>query len=525
MLEKKQETEEGLMPEKVSSLKKGIFIPSFAIIGGAAVLGLVNNQGLTRITNQIFSWSLSNFGWLYQIISVVTLFLVVYLTFSKFGNIRLGGEDAEPQFSFVKWFAMALTGGIATGIVTWGVNEPIIYFGNIYGELDKIGLEPGEPITAIFALARSYYNWTFVPYAMYSLCGLAVAYVYFNRGKSLSVTATLEPLFGEKIQKGIWSSIIDTLSLLAMALGLAASLGAGLALVGAGLEVSYGISQGPIIWLAIVVVITATYSISSILGLKKGIRWLADANAKIYYILLALLFFTGPTVYILRTSTVSLGYWLDNFWQWGLDPGDIGGSALVQWWTLYDWAIWIAYAPLMGLFLAVIAYGRTIREFMIINWILPSFFSVVWFGVLGSTALYWQQEGTVDLIGVIEQSGAVGGLWALLDHIPLGGLFVPAVILALVLSFATAANSMTRTIAALCTEGLKFDEEPAKWHKLLWGISIAAIAYFMVTYAGGEQGVDGVKFLSAAGGSFVLFIFVLQVISTMKMFFIDDIIE
>lgn len=517
----KEETNE----KNKNRIRTGVFIPAFFIVGGATILGVVNNQGLTKIANGVFAWSLSNFGWLYQIISVVTLFLIGYLTFSKFGNVRLGGEDAEPQFSFIKWFAMALTGGIATGIVTWGVNEPIIYFGNIYGELNNVGVEAGQPIAAIFALARSYYNWTFIPYAMYSLSGLAAAYVYFNRKKSLSVTATLEPLFGEKIKGSIWSKIVDTLSLLALGLGLAASLGAGLALVGAGLEVAYGISQGLIVWLAIAVAITATYSISSALGLKKGIQWLADTNAKIYYVLLVLLFIIGPTVYILKTSTASFGYWLGNFWQWGFDPGNIGGSALVQWWTLYDWAIWIAYAPLMGLFLATISYGRTIRQFLIINWILPSVFSVVWFGVFGSAALYWHQEGVVDLVGAIEQSGAVGGLWAMLKYMPLGEIFIPVIMLALVLSFATAADGMTRTIAALCTKDLRFDEEPAKWHKLLWGLSIAAIAYFMVAYAGGEQGVDGVKFLSAAGGSFVLFIFGLQVVSTMKMFFYDDIVE
>ncbi|MFW5873519.1 MAG: BCCT family transporter [Bacillota bacterium] len=521
------QTEEDLQEKNKTknNLRWQVFIPSFLIVGGATLLGIFNNKALADITERLFGDILNNFGWLFQITSMVTFFLILYLTFSKFGKIRLGGEDAEPQFSFVKWFAMALTGGISTGIVVWGANEPLIYFGNVYGELSNVGVEPGESITAIFGLARCFYNWTFIPYAMYSLSGLAIAYVYFNRKKPLMVSSTLTPLFGEKANEGIWSSIVDTLSLLAMALGLSATLGAGLALVGTGLEISYGISQGPIIWFAIAAVIIATYTVSSILGLEKGIRRLADLNTKVYYLLLVTLFIIGPTVYILRTSTVSFGYWLQNFWEWGFDPGDIGGSALVQWWTLYDWAVWIAYAPLMGLFLAVISYGRTIRQFLIINWILPSVFSIVWFGVLGGSALYWQQEGSINLVNTIEQSGAVGGLWALLNHIPLGFLFVPAVILALVLSFATSADSMTRTIAALCTKGLRFDEEPAKWHKLLWSLSIGAIAVFMVTYVGGEQGVDGIKYLSAVAGGVVLFVFILQVISTIKMFFIDDIVE
>ena len=196
-----------------------------------------------------------------------------------------------------------------------------------------------------------------------------------------------------------------------------------------------------------------------------------------------------------------------------------------MWWTLYDWAIWIAYAPLMGIFLAIISYGRTIREFMIINWILPSVFSIIWFGAFGGTALYWQQEGTLDLVSTINDSGAVAGLWSFLGNLPMGVLFIPIVMITLILSFSTAADSMTRTIASLCTSNIAHDQEPPKWQKLLWGLSIGIIAFVMVAYSGGVQGVDGVKYLAAAGGTMVLFVFVLQVVSAIKMFFIDEIVE
>jgi choline-glycine betaine transporter len=385
------------------------------------------------------------------------------------------------------------------------------------------GVTPGTPMAAIYALARCSYNWTFIPYAMYSLCGLVVAYMYFNRKKPLSVTATLIPLFGERVTKGIWSNIIDTLSLLAIALGLASSLGAGIALVGSGVEISYGIKQGPILWLILAAVTTATFTIASIMGIDKGIKWLADFNSKIFYVLLIFLFLIGPTLYICRSSMAGLAYWLQNFWVWALDPIDIGGEALVMWWTLYDWAIWIAYAPLMGIFLAMISYGRTIREFMIINWILPSIFGFVWFGIWGGTALNWQTQGAVDLITTIKANGAVAGLWTFLAHLPMGTLLIPVVMVTLVISFATAADAMTTTISSICMQGSTHDEEPPLWQKCLWGVTIGAIAFFMVAFAGGAQGVDGVKYLAAAGGILVLAIFVLQVISAIKMFFIDEI--
>ena len=514
------ETERYVEKQKI---RLGVFLPAFAIVGGGAVLGIVNNKMLADVSMNVFLGSLRGLGWLYQLISIVALVVVGILTFSRLGNIRFGGAEAKPKYSFATWFAMALTGGIATGVITYGVNEPIIYFGNIYGEMEKTGVEPGTPLAAIYAMARCFYNWTFIPYAMYSLCGLIVAYMYFNRKKALSVTATLIPLFGDKVTKGLWRGVIDTLALLAIALGLASSLGAGLALVGSGIETTYGIQQGPLLWLVLTAVITATYTLSALKGLDKGIRWLADLNAKVFYILLLALIIIGPTLYILRTSTAGLAYWLQNFWGWGLDPIDLGGEALVMWWTLYDWAIWIAYAPLMGIFLAVISYGRTIREFMIVNWILPSVFGIVWFGIWGGTALHWQQQGVINLVETIKNSGAVAGLWTFLEHLPLGAVIIPIVMATLVLSFSTAADSMTRTIASLCTLSITHDQEPASWLKLLWALSIGIIAFIMVAYAGGAQGVDGVKYLAAAGGCAVLFIFVLQVASAIKMFFIDKV--
>lgn len=508
-----------------NGIKKGVFWPSFIVVGGAAILGIVNNKLLVEIASKFFDWSLSSFGWLYQLVSVAALILIGILTFSKLGKLRFGGADAKPKYPFMTWFAMALTGGIATGVITWGVNEPLVYFSNLYGEMEKSGVAPGSPLAAIYAMARCFYNWTFIPYAMYALCGVVIAYMYFNRKKELSVSASLIPLFGEKVTKGIWLSIVDTLSLLAIALGLAASLGAGLALLCSGLDFSYGIKQGPMIIIILGLVITATYTLASVLGIDKGIKWLADFNAKIFYILLALLIVVGPTLYILRTTTSGLGYWLQNFWVWGLDPADIGGDALVKWWTLYDWAIWIAYAPLMGIFLAMISYGRTIREFMIINWIMPSAFGVIWFGVWGSTALHWQSTGALDLVATMKANGAVAGLWPFLAHLPLGVIIIPVVMITLIISFSTAADAMTTTISVMCTKNLRHDEEPKTWMKLLWGLSIGAIAFFMVAYAGGQQGVDGIKFLSAAGGAMVLFIFILQLASCIKMFFIDKIEE
>ena len=205
-------------------IRMGVFLPAVIFVGAAALLGIFNNQALADTAWAFFHWSLDSFGWLYQIASIVGLLIVFIIMFSKLGKIRIGGKDAKPKYSMATWFAMTLTGGVATGIVTWGVNEPLIYFGNVWGELNSLGIEPQSAEALRFAMGRSFYNWTFIPYAMYALTGLITAYVYFNKKDKLTVTATLKPLFGEKITKGFWGNLIDTLSMLAIALGLTSGL-------------------------------------------------------------------------------------------------------------------------------------------------------------------------------------------------------------------------------------------------------------------------------------------------------------
>ncbi|HMM19404.1 MAG TPA: BCCT family transporter [Selenomonadales bacterium] len=507
--------------EKKGQLRPGVFIPSFIIVGGSAILGLVNNELLTAGAAAVFKWSLINFAWIYQIVAIFTLAVISVLMFSKLGKIRLGGPRARAKYSFSSYFAMTLTAGIATGLITYGVNEPIIYFGNIYGELKATGIQPLSTEAAFFAMGRVFYNWSFVPYAMYALSGVLISYLCFNRGKELSISASLTPLFGEKVTTGIWRIIIDALSVLAMILGLASSLGAGLALIGSGLHAAYGIPVGPILWFVLTGVITVIFITSSVKGIEKGIKWLADLTSKVFYALVLALFFIGPTIYILSIMNVGMGYWLDRFWTWGLDPYLVGGEALVTWWTMYDWAIWIAYAPLMGIFFAMISYGRTIRQFLMVNWIGPSIFSILWLSIWGGTALDWQMSGKVDIIAAINKGGAVAGIWEFLNNVPLSALFIPIVIICLIGEFANTANGMTTTISALCSKGLRHDDEPATWLKVLWGVTIGTIAAVMVAFGGGVQGVDGVKYLAACGGSAILFVFILQIASAFKLFFLD----
>lgn len=506
----------------LSDVRMDVFIPGIIVFAIAAIVGLVNNEALTTGSMAFFNWSLETFGWLYQYVTMGCTLVVAVIAFSKLGSIKLGGVDAEPKYPFGTWFAMTLTGGVATGIVTWGVNEPIIYYGNVWGELDTLGIQPFTTEAAQFAMGRSYYNWTIMPYAMYALCGVLVAYLYFNKKQKLTVTATLKPLFGEKITKGPLAALIDCLSMLALGVGICSGLAMCITLVMTGLR-TYGVEDNLVLFVIIGVILIILFSVSSYIGMDKGLKTLGSLNAWFYYGLLILLFVTGPVLFILRNSTAGLAVWLDNFWLWGFDPIDIGGAALTRSWTLFDWACWIAYAPVTGIFLAMMSRGRTIREFLIVNWLLPSAFGFVWFSVWGNSALHMQMTGTADLVAALNEGGAVMALWEYLKHLPfgLGTIVIPLNILIIVISFVTAADATLTNVGSMCMKNVPIGTEPPGQIKVLWGVVIGTVAIIMAAFGGGAQGVDGVKALATAGGFFVLFIFGFQIISALKVFFVN----
>ncbi|MGP1348197.1 MAG: BCCT family transporter [Stomatobaculum sp.] len=518
-------------PPKKASLGKedirwDVFIPGIILFAIAAIVGVTNNQALTSASMAFFNWSLESFGWLYQYVVTGCTILVAVIAFSKVGNIRLGGKDAQPKYPFGTWFAMTLTGGVATGIVTWGVNEPLIYYGNVWGELDTLGIEPFSPEAARFAMGRSFYNWTFMPYAIYALCGVLVAYLYFNKKQKLNVTATLKPLFGERITKGALAAVIDCLSMLALGIGICGGLAMCITLVMTGLR-TYGVQDNLGLFIVIGVVLIALFTFSSYIGMDKGLKTLGSLNAWFYYGLLILLLVTGPILFIARNSTAGLAEWLQNFWLWGLDPIDIGGAALTRSWTLFDWACWIAYAPVTGIFLAMMSRGRTVREFLIVNWVLPSVFGLVWFSIWGNSALHMQMTGSADLVAALNAGGAVMALWEFLKHLPfgIGVVVIPVNIFIIVISFVTAADATLTNVGSMCVKDVPIGSEPPRQIKVLWGIVIGTVAIIMAAFGGGAQGVDGVKALATAGGFLVLFIFLLQIVSVIKVFFISKIAE
>ncbi len=500
-------------------IRKGVFISGLAVFGLTAILGIADNRALIQVTGLLFSLILDNFGWLFQLVCMLSLIVVFVICFSKAGAIRLGGPDAKPKFSFGSWFAMSLTGGVAVGIVTWGVNFPILLYGNVWGELDGFGVEPFTPDAARFAMGRSFYEWTFMPYGFYALCGALIAYLYYNKGHKLTVSDSLRPLLGDKMMNRSWAvTMVDTLSMLAIGFGIASGLAALLSTVADGLAL-YGIHTDALYYIIGGVLVTALFTCSSYVGMDKGLKIVGNVNAYLYYGLLVFLFLTGPTLFILRNSLGGLATWLQNFWLWGLDPIDIGGEALTKSWTIFNMCMWISYAPIMGVLLAILARGRTIREFMIVNWILPSVFGVIWFGVWGNTAIHMQMTGRLDLAQICGEKGSLAALWSFLRALPLGNALVFINIIVIVMSFVTAADATLTNLSSLCVKNVPVGSEPPPRVKIIWGVVIGIMAVAMAAFGGGAQGLDGVKSLATIGGALTISIFALMIFSAIKVFF------
>ena len=503
-------------------IRKSVFIPSFCLVLGAGIMGLINNELLISTFRGAFEWAYANLSWLFGWIVAAAFVLCVVLMVSKVGDIRIGGENAKPKYPFWTWFSMALTGGIGASIVSSGIAQPIAFFSNVWGELDGYGIEPGSAEAMLFAMGRSLHEWTFYPYAFYGIFGASIAYVCFNRGKAVSLSSTLTPLFGDKATKSGVSALIDTVAVTALALALVGTLGTFIGLAMACFKHVYGVQPTAVLMLAVMAVTTVLYLLSTLSGVDRGIRFFSRLNFKFYMLLLAVvLLLGGSAVFTLNMTTSSIGYWLDHLAQWSFDTGIQGGPALVKWWTVYNWAFWMAFAPVTGVFLAQLSYGHTIRESLFVNWIMPSLFAIVWFGVFGGCAINWQSSGVVDLAAVMAENGTYAGIWAFLQQLPLGAVFIPVTLFIMLISFVTSADNSVTVISALCIRGKRIGDEAPAPVKSAWGVIIGLLAFLLMAYASGAKGNDGVRYMVVAIGSVLSAYVVMHLIASVKMFFFD----
>lgn len=490
-------------------INRWVFWPPFIILLASAVFSLIDDKTFGAVFKTGFDWSVANFGWLYSLtaFSMAMLCLIIYC--SPAGNYRFGGKDAKPEFEYWNWFAMSLCAGIGTGIVFWGVAEPIHH---ISGPPASLGIEPFSAQATLFSITTTFLHWTFTPYSLYVICAIPIGIAVYNYKQPLTVSSSLYFLLGRKPERWV-CNVVDGLCLFGIASGLVVSLGYGLMQMGSGVEMVFGIEPGKTVWAVLAVIIIATYTLSSYTGIQKGIRILSDQNAKLFFGVMIFIWLAGPTRYILDLGVQGFGEYLATFFQKSLWLGADSGEQWPRWWSIFYWSVWIIYAPIVGLFLARLVRGRTIRQFLTVNLIAPAMFGMAWFSVFGGASINLQTTGAFDLAKAMKEGGMESAVFTFFQQFPLGSVLVPLFLLVIAISFITLADSMTSCISAMSVTGL--DEgsmEAPGYLKIIWGVIIGVLSYFFISFAG----INGPKMLSFLAAFPIVFLLLVIIFSLIR---------
>ncbi len=427
--------------------------------------------------NNALGFITSNVGWFFILVATLFIVAALYFAFGKFGNIRLGGQDAQPEFSNWGWYAMLLSAGMGIGPLFWSVAEPITHLHNpspMFGDI-----EPGSPAAAQASMVTTFFHWGLHPWAIYSVVALGLAFFAFNKGLPLTIKSIFFPLIGSKIY-GFWGHLIDVLSVLATMMGLATSLGLGVTQVNAGLNSLFGIEMGIGMQVLLIAVITSIATVSVILGLDRGVKRLSQINMILAGVFLVLILFLGPTVYILSGFTQGVGYYIAKFAEMSLWTEVFEETNWQGGWTVFYWSWWISWSPFVGMFIARISKGRTIREFVLGVMLFPTLVSFLWMSVFGSTGIHMETSGVADIISKVEVDAALA-LFAMLEHLPVSSILAIIGIFLIVVFFITSSDSGSLVVNHLTSDGTL--KSPAR-QRVFWAAMEGVVAATLLVGGG-----------------------------------------
>jgi len=430
------------------------------------------------------------FGWFYHLLVGIILLFGIYLAFSKYGKIKLGKDNEEPEYSTFSWFAMLFSAGMGIGLVFWGVAEPMSHY-----YAPPIG-EAQSPNAAKNAFPLTFFHWGLHLWAIYALVALALAYFKFRRNLPGTISATFYPLLGDYV-KGPMGIVIDTIAVFATVFGVATSLGFGAIQINGGMHyLHHGIPNGFSMQIVIILGITILFMISVLSGIGKGMKWISNINIILAILLLCFFFVMGPTSILLHLFTVSLGRYAEllpkiNF---SLTPLNKDGSEWIHDWTIFYWAWWISWSPFVGSFIARVSKGRTIREFIIGVLAIPTFFCALWFTVLGGTGIHFEVFGDGGIWQAMNQgANSENALFATLSQMPFSTFTIIVSIILIGTFFITSADSATFVMGMQTTNGMLHPPTPIK---AIWGIVQAAAAAVLL-WSGGLHALQSAAVASA----------------------------
>ncbi|GAK84970.1 choline-glycine betaine transporter [Vibrio ponticus] len=451
-------------------------------------------------------------GFLYLALGLGAFFFMIYVVFSDMGQIKLGDANEKPEFSTVSWAAMLFCGGIGASILYWGCIEWAYYY-----QSPPFQLEPGSEEAVRWAATYGIFHWGPIAWAIYLIPALPIAYFYYVRKQPvLKVSSALMPVLGETRSKGTAGKIVDVLFIFGLLGGAATSLGLAAPLIGEGLNYLFGIPKNTFSQVMVLLICTAIFAYSSYAGLEKGIKILSNINFWGAMGLLAFILIAGPTIFMLETGLDSIGRMLSNFFvmaTWAEPFGGYGSfedTHFPQDWTIFYWAWWLVFAPSMGLFVARISRGRTIKQMVSGSIFFGSLGCFLFFMVLGNYGLSLQLSGELDVVGILNAEGATKAIFSMLEALPMGTLVIAVFTVLCIIFTATTFDSISYILASVVQNNVT--EEPMRWNRMFWAFTLS----FLPTVLMFMGGLSTLQTAAIVGGLPLLGISVMLMVSAVR---------
>lgn len=490
----------------ITTLKRGIIFPSLIFILGISVVSVFFPQSTEQVLNTLKNFIFVNLNWVY--IWSVTLFVIflMYLMFSEFGKIRLGTNDSRPEYSFFSWISMLFAAGMGIGLMYFGVAEPMQHYSSeVFASDHYIN-------RAKNAQLYTFFHWGIHAWAIYAVVGLSLAYFTYRYRLPLSLRSCFYPLLKNRIN-GKWGNAIDIFALCSTFFGITTTLGFGVVQISSGLQILNVIPENSFMYQVIIVSVLVTLSVlSAVSGVDKGIKILSNINIISVICLLLFVLFLGPTVYVIGSFTEGLGNYINSFFSLTFNT-HVYEKDTLPWfydWTILYWAWWISWSPYVGLFIAKISKGRTIREFIMAVLILPTFFNFVWMSVFGNSAIWLDLNVAHGALSKMASNPDML-MFSFLDYLPLTTVVSFAVILIIIIFFVTSADSGIFVMNSIATKNAA---KSPKWQMVFWGVLLAALALLLLN-AGGLKALQTMTLITALPFAVIMILFMVSLIKAL----------
>ncbi|WP_213686530.1 BCCT family transporter [Acinetobacter sp. WY4] len=479
-------------PSWFANINPNVFISTVAIIAIFLALVVFAPDAFSVFTQQLNQWITTSFSWFYVLSVAIFIILLAYIALSDMGKIKLGPEHSQPKYSSASWFAMLFTAGMGIGLMFFGVAEPVMHY---------VTPPAGEPETVLAAqqsMRVTFFHWGLHAWAIYTLVGLSLAYFAYRHQLPLKIRSALYPLIGQKIYGPIGDGV-DTFATIGTVFGVATTLGFGVTQINSGLNYLFGVEQAPSTQVILIIVVSTMAATSVFFGLDKGIKRLSELNLVLALLLLIFVFVAGPSIYLLQTTIQNAGQYVSNLFSMTFNLYAYQPSGWIGGWTIMYWAWWISWSPFVGMFIARVSEGRSIREFIVGVLLIPTGFTLIWMGFMGNAALYSiMHEANTSLLEAVQRDSSVA-LFEFLNNLPFSSVTSIIATLLVMLFFVTSADS-----GALVTDYLtaKSDNSPT-WQRLFWTVLMALLAIILLL-AGGLEALQSATIMSALPFTFIM---------------------